>query len=413
MCGICGGIRLERGDAPPLSRGQLIAMTDVMRLRGPDERGILERNGMSIGVRRLSIVDVSAGHQPIANEDQSVWAGQNGELFNQDELRRDLAADGHRLETQCDTEVIPHLYERYGIDFPTHLRGMFAIALWDEKRERGMLVRDRLGVKPLYYAVSGGTLWFASELKVLLASGVVEARLDPDALDAYLAFGFVPGPMTLVTGVSKLLPGHRLIVEEGRVDVDAYWTYPSAQPDQSLDSRTAPGALLELLEESVVLRLMSDVPLGVMLSGGLDSSLIAALMARNMRESLKTFSVGFTGTTNELGDAALVAELLGADHHAIELDPTEDVDLGAVAWHLDEPVADLSRSGSSSSRSWLRRTSRSPFLDREPTSCSAAIRGTARFPLSGCGNASRRPSSDERCSGSGRRSCGVWTRSPG
>ena len=139
MCGICGGIRLERGDAPPLSRGQLIAMTDVMRLRGPDERGILERNGMSIGVRRLSIVDVAAGHQPIANEDQSVWAGQNGELFNQDELRRDLAADGHRLETQCDTEVIPHLYERYGIDFPTHLRGMFAIALWDEKRERGML----------------------------------------------------------------------------------------------------------------------------------------------------------------------------------------------------------------------------------------------------------------------------------
>ena len=300
---------------------------------------------MSIGVRRLSVVDVAAGHQPFANENCSVWAAQNGELFNHEELRRELAADGHSLSSQCDTEVIPHLYERYGEDFPTRLRGMFAIALWDQSRERAMLVRDRLGVKPLYYAISDDTVWFASELKVLLASGVVEPRLDQDALEAYFAFGFCPGTETLVAGVSKLSPGHRLIVENGGVRDEPYWKYPSAETDRSLDARTAPQMLLDQLEESVVLRLMSDVPLGVMLSGGLDSSLIAALMARNMREPLKTFSIGFTGSTNELGDAQLIAERLGADHHAIELDPSANVDLDALAWHLDEPVADLSSLG--------------------------------------------------------------------
>ena len=156
MCGICGGIRLERADSPPLSHGRSVAMTDLMRPRGPDERGVFEHNQMCIGVRRLSVVDVAAGHQPFANQDGSIWAAQNGELYNQDQLRRELSADGHVFRTHCDTEVIPHLYERYGVDFPSRLRGMFAIALWDDRRERAMLVRDRLGVKPLYYAIVDG-----------------------------------------------------------------------------------------------------------------------------------------------------------------------------------------------------------------------------------------------------------------
>lgn len=345
MCGICGAIRLDHAAEPPLARHDLEVMTDIMTPRGPDERGLFESPGMSIGVRRLSIMDVEGGHQPFSNEDGSIWAAQNGELFNQFALRSELARDGHVLRTTCDTEIIPHLYEQYGVEFASRLRGMFAIAVWDEKRGRGVLVRDRIGVKPLYYAVRDRVVWFASELKVLLASGVVVPRIDRDALDAYLALGFVPGPMTLVAGVSKLLPGHRLVVDRAGVEDECYWEYPLPTQNPSLDAASAPAAVLELLEEAVVLRLMSDVPLGVMLSGGLDSSLIAALMARNMSGSLKTFSVGFAGQPNELREAGLMASALGADHHALEVDPAHQVDLDELAWHLDEPVADLSTLG--------------------------------------------------------------------
>jgi asparagine synthase (glutamine-hydrolysing) len=349
MCGICGVVQIGGEPRPVLAPGVLDRMTDAMTHRGPDDRGIYAGNGIALGVRRLSIVDVEGGHQPFANEDGRIWAIQNGELYNHTDLRRRLAAEGHRFRSRCDTEVIPHLYERAGTAFPEQLRGKFGIAVWDEPRRRAVLARDRLGVKPLYYARRGDLVVFASELKSLLASGLVEPELDYEAIDAYLTFGFVPAPRTPLAQVSKLLPGEQLVVEPSGIRLERYWAYPQPAPDSPALSRDqyAQG-LLEQLEESVRLRLMSDVPLGAMLSGGLDSSLIVALMARNMSEPVKTFSVGFRedGDSNELADARHVASVFGTDHHELELSFTEQtVELAELVWYLDEPLADLSALG--------------------------------------------------------------------
>jgi asparagine synthase (glutamine-hydrolysing) len=334
---------------PVVTPAVLDRMTDAMTHRGPNDRGTFQDDGVALGVRRLSIVDVEGGHQPFASEDGAVWAIQNGELYNHTDLRRELGSSGHVFRTRCDTEVIPHLYEKTGRAFPEHLRGKFGIAVWDERRRRAVLARDRLGVKPLYYARSGDLLVFASELKSLLASGLVGTELDYQAIDAYLSFGFVPAPRTPLAAVSKLLPGHRLVVDPSGVQVERYWSYPPPSVDSPpLGTDEYAQGLLAELEESVRLRLMSDVPLGAMLSGGLDSSLIVALMARNMSEPVKTFSVGFRedGEFNELGDARLVAKTFGTDHHELELSYAEqDVDLADLVWHLDEPLADLSALG--------------------------------------------------------------------
>jgi asparagine synthase (glutamine-hydrolysing) len=347
MCGICGAVLLTREDRPPLPEWTLDRMTDAMTHRGPNERGVYLASGIALGARRLSIVDVAEGHQPAVNEDGRVRAIQNGELYNHLDLRRRLG--GHEYASHCDTEILPHLYEEVGAAFPEQLRGKFAIAVWDEAARRLVLARDRLGVKPLYYAERNGMLLFASELKSLLASGEIEAELDYEAIDAYLTLGFVPAPRTLLRGVSKLSPGHRLIADAGGVKVDAYWNYP--QPAAVEGEHTEDEwreALVKGLEESVRLRLMSDVPLGAMLSGGLDSSLIVALMARNMAEPVKTFSIGFTEdrATNELADAREVAAFYGTDHHELELSLLDDaVDAAELVWALDEPIADLSSLG--------------------------------------------------------------------
>jgi asparagine synthase (glutamine-hydrolysing) len=322
-------------------------MTDAMTHRGPNDRGTYQADGIALGIRRLSIVDVEGGHQPFANEDQTVWAIQNGELYNHDDVRAELRADGHRFASRCDTEVIPHLYEAVGPAFPEHLRGKFGIALWDARERRAVVARDRLGVKPMYYADLGDVLVFGSELKSVLASGLVDADLDLEAIDAFLTLGFVPGPMTPLRAVKKLMPGHRLVVDGRGVSVEEYWRYPEPAPtEMSLDE--ASEALLAGLDESVRLRLMSDVPLGAMLSGGIDSSVIVALMARHMSEPVKTFSVGFAeaGEGNELADARLVAEHFGTDHHELELSFAEQtVDLAELVWSMDEPLADLSSLG--------------------------------------------------------------------
>ena len=323
-------------------------MTDVIAHRGPDDWGSLLDDGIALGARRLSIVDVEGGHQPFSNEAGDVWAVQNGELYNHLELRDRLAGDGHAFRSRCDTEVLPHLYERFGTELPRELRGMFALAVWDGRRRRALLARDRLGIKPLYYTHRGDLLVFASELKSILASGLVEPDLDYEAIDALLAFGFIPGPMTPLSGVSKLLPGHVLVVEDGRVRVERYWEYPRPAVGARRREEQYRADLLELLDESVQMRLMSDVPLGAMLSGGLDSSLVVALMARHMSEPVKTFSVGFVeaGAENELADARIIAEHFGTDHHELELSFAEDtVDLEDLVWHLDEPLADLSAIG--------------------------------------------------------------------
>jgi asparagine synthase (glutamine-hydrolysing) len=324
-------------------------MTDAMTHRGPDDRGTYRDDGVALGVRRLSIVDVAGGHQPVSSEDGSVVAIQNGELYNHGRLRAELVDAGHRLETRCDTEVLPHLFERDGARLPERLRGKFALAVWDSRRRRALIARDPLGIKPLYFSVAGDVLVFASELKSLLASGLIEPEIDYEAIDAYLALGYVPAPRSPLAGVSKLLPGHRLVVGDERITVEPYWRFPA--PSVSHERRTEQewaDALLDQLDEAVKLRLMSDVPLGAMLSGGLDSSLVVALMARHSSEPVKTFSVGFAdaGGESELADARIVASAFETDHHELELSLARaDVDLADLVWWLDEPLADLSALG--------------------------------------------------------------------
>jgi asparagine synthase (glutamine-hydrolysing) len=347
MCGICGAIQLEGQPRLPLGQPLLDHMTDLMTHRGPNDRGTHLAPGVALGARRLSIVDLAGGHQPVANEGGTVWAAQNGELYNHAELRRGLEREGHRFESRCDTEVIPHLYEREGVDFARLLRGKFAIAVWDGRLRRGVLARDRLGIKPLYHAEADGLLLFASELKSLLATGLVDAELDYEALHAYLTLGYIPAPRTPLVGVSKLPPGHVLVIEGGRVRCERYWSYPAPAPERRSADEWAEGLLAEL-DESVRLRLMSDVPLGAMLSGGLDSSLIVALMARHSSEPVKTFSIGFRedGSSNELADARRVAKQFGTDHHELELSFAEQaVELSELVWFMDEPLADLSALG--------------------------------------------------------------------
>jgi asparagine synthase (glutamine-hydrolysing) len=349
MCGICGAIQIEGRPRQVVAPDVLDLMTDAMTHRGPNDRGTYMAEGVALGVRRLSIVDVESGHQPFLSEDGGVVAVQNGELYNHGEIRSELARDGHVLRTRCDTEILPHVYERDGRHLPERLRGKFALAVWDSRERTALLARDPLGVKPLYYAVAGDVLVFASELKALLASGLVVPEIDYEAIDAYLALGYVPAPRSPLVGVSKLLPGHRLIVGNGRITVEPYWRYPAPVPDRErLTEREWADELLDQLDEAVRLRLMSDVPLGAMLSGGLDSSLVVALMSRHMTEPVKTFSVGFAdaGAESELADARLVAAAFGTEHHELELRLSDaDVDLADLSWWLDEPLADLSALG--------------------------------------------------------------------
>jgi asparagine synthase (glutamine-hydrolysing) len=348
MCGICGVIQIGGEPRRVLPDHVLDRMTDAMSHRGPNDRGTHVSPGASIGARRLSIVDVDGGHQPFGNEDSTIWAIQNGELYNHASIREDLRRRGHRFASRCDTEILPHLYEEHGPAFAEQLRGMFAIAVWDQTRQRGVIARDRLGIKPLYYAICGDLVVFASELKSLLASGLVPSDLDYEAIDAYLALGFFPAPATPLAAVKKLEPGCILVIEDGVVEQRRFWSYPEPTLERGGDLEEWSARLLAELEESVRMRLMSDVPLGAMLSGGLDSSLIVALMSKLMDRPVQTFAVGFreAGEGNELADARFVANVLGAEHHELELSFAEEtISLDRLVWHLDEPLADLSSLG--------------------------------------------------------------------
>lgn len=349
MCGICGVVQIGGLPREVVAPGTLHHMTDIMTHRGPSDRGTYTAPGIALGVRRLSIVDVEGGHQPMASEDERIWAIQNGELYNHADLRSLLAPEGHVFHTSCDTEILPHLYERFGPEYPVQLRGKFATAVWDAGRRRAVLARDRLGIKPLYYAQRGDVLVFASELKSVLASGLIVPEVDRAAIEAYFTLGFIPGPLTPLVGVRKLMPGHRLIADADGARVERYWKYP-VPTESGHSGRVEEYAerLLAELDEAVRLRLMSDVPLGAMLSGGLDSSLVVALMARHASGPVKTFSVGFAeaNNANELADARHVAGVLGTEHHELELSLSEQaVDLEDLVWHLDEPLADFSALG--------------------------------------------------------------------
>jgi asparagine synthase (glutamine-hydrolysing) len=348
MCGICGIVQIGGEPREVIAPASLDVMTDVMTHRGPDDRGTYKAPGIALGVRRLSIVDVQGGHQPVVSEDGSIVAIQNGELYNHTEIRQRLRSGGHVFASLCDTEILPHLYEQHGTRFPEHLRGKFAIATWDGRRRRAVLARDRMGVKPLYWARAGDLVVFASELKAVLASGLVTTELDLEAIDLYFTLGFVPGPRTILAGVRKLAPGSTLEIGEDDVRETPYWAFPEPDPEiveRPLDEYA--DELLDLLRAAVRDRLMSDVPLGAMLSGGLDSSLIVALMAESSSSPVVTFSVGFQeDESNELADARRVAELFGCEHHELELSVTENtLDLDELVWHLDEPIADLSALG--------------------------------------------------------------------
>ena len=348
MCGICG---LASRDplALPLERDRLAAMCNIMAHRGPDDDGQLIEPGIALGMRRLSILDLETGAQPISNEDGTVWTVFNGEIYNYRELRRRLSGR-HRLSTRSDTETIVHLYEEHGPRFVEHLRGMFGIAVWDRLRRRLVLTRDRMGVKPLYVAETRDGLAFASEIKCLIVGGMVSPSLDPVAAELFLAFGYVPGPRTLFEGIRKLLPGTIMIWQKDEIVAeDAYWRPTLAVPSGPRRSwEDDQEELLELLRRAVYGQMVSDVPLGVMLSGGLDSSIVTALMTEVSDRPVKTFSIGFADRhyTNELPYARHVADVLGTDHHELLTDAEEQPELlDDVLWHMEEPVADLSTFG--------------------------------------------------------------------
>lgn len=338
MCGICG-IHSTTPDEPALSR-----MMEALRHRGPDDGGAYRNGGFSLGHRRLSIIDVSAnGRQPMANEDNSLWLVANGEIYNFQELRDLLTVRGHVFRSKTDTETILHLYEDYGVEALSHLRGMFAFGLLDQKAQRLFLARDRMGIKPLYYASVGGRFLFASEIKGILASGLVRPEIDLAALDLYLAWGYVPPPRTLIKGIQALLPGHYLLYEGGRISIKKYWDFPLAGKGKIVEAD-----LLEevrsLLEESTRLHRVSDVPLGAFLSGGVDSTAVVALMSKISSMPVKTFSIGFRdgpARLNELKYARIVAKRYQTDHTEVLLGG-EDVakSLGHMVRAIDQPSFD-------------------------------------------------------------------------
>lgn len=341
MCGIAGLYALEGTlDMPP---GVIEAMCAQIVHRGPDDQGVYRHACGHIGMRRLSIIDLSTGHQPIPNEDRSVWIVFNGEIYNFAELRRELEACGHVFATHSDTECIVHGYERWGDGVFEHLRGMFAVAIIDLNQQRLVLGRDRLGKKPLYYTVlRDGTLAFGSELKCLAVVPGFEPRISAQATHDYIALGYVPAPSSIYEGVYKLPPAHSLVAQHGQLRTRRYWQ-PDFGPKWTDDEPTLQRRLLEQLEEAVRVRLVSDVPFGAFLSGGLDSSVVAALMARNMSRPVKTFSIGFREDSfNELPAARAVARHIGAEHTELVVQADAVSALDELVWYFDEPFGDSS-----------------------------------------------------------------------
>lgn len=335
MCGVAGIV------GPGADERAVRRMLDVLEHRGPDEEGATGGSGAVIGARRLAIIDLVSGQQPMANEDGSVVAVQNGELYNFAALREELVAKGHRLRTHNDTEVIPHLYEEHGPEFVTRLRGMFALAVWDETRRRLVLARDRLGKKPLLYAPRPDGLAFASEFQALLALDGTDRAIDGDALAEYLTYGYVPAPRTAFRAIRKVAPGSVAVYEDGALTERRYWT-PRYTPKVAWSLDEAAARVREKLEEAVRIRLMSDVPLGVLLSGGLDSSAVVAFAARHTPR-VRTFSIGFGERDfDELRYARIVAERFDTEHHEFVVEPSAADVLPLLVRHFGEPFADSS-----------------------------------------------------------------------
>jgi asparagine synthase (glutamine-hydrolysing) len=345
MCGIAGFVDSWRAPAGATAESDFAlvhGMCEVIRHRGPDDEGIHVEPGVGLGMRRLSIIDLSTGQQPIHNEDRTVWLVFNGEIYNYRELRAELEAAGHRFYTHSDTETIVHAYEQWGEDVFRRLRGMFGIALWDRARQTLLLGRDRSGMKPLHYAERGGRLYFGSEIKSLVTAGAVERTIDLQALDHYLSFLYVPRDRSMFKGVRKLPPGHFLRWKNGRADVEAYWRIGASEPFHgSIDEAAV--QLRTVLADAVRSHMISDVPLGAFLSGGVDSSAVVGLMAEASDRPVQTFSIGFDDPrVDELEHARVVARHFGTDHHEFVVRPDGLAILDRLVDHFDEPFADSS-----------------------------------------------------------------------
>lgn len=339
MCGICGVFHADREAI--VERGQVKAMADTLRHRGPDDEGFYIGCGIGLGHRRLSIIDVTGGHQPLSNEDGTIWIAFNGEIYNFDELNRKYLSTGHTFKTRCDTETIVHLYEELGEACFAELRGMFAIALWDGRRKRLLLARDRLGKKPLFYAWDGRRLAFASEIKALWAAGGISKEMDLEAFSDYFSYQYVPAPKTIFRSVRKLKPAHYMVVEGSNLREVAYWDLRMDQQRQLSEAEWCE-AFLEEYRTAVKQRLVSDVPIGAFLSGGVDSSSVVALMSQ-FQKPVTTCSIGFAEEKyDETEVARKFAASLGTSHFEQTVEPHVTDLVPKLAWHYDEPFADSS-----------------------------------------------------------------------
>lgn len=339
MCGICGKLSWDGPVDPSLVR----QMMDKMIHRGPDDGGIYAEQRIALGHRRLSIIDLSTGKQPISNEDGTVWIVFNGEIYNYLQLRNELLQAGHRFQTQTDTEVIVHLYEQYGEHCVDRLSGMFAFAIWDVRKKRLFLARDRVGIKPLYYSVNENGLVFASEIKALLADPSVKREIDPQTIDKFLTFFYTPGPETMFRSIQKLPPGHFLICEDGKSQLHQYWdlAFVSEARKWSLNDTTA--ELAGLLREAVRSHMISDVPVGVLLSGGVDSTGLLSFCAEETNKKVKTFTIGFGGEqfADERTYARLAAQRYGTEHYEMTISPLDFRDfMPTYVRHMEEPVCE-------------------------------------------------------------------------
>jgi len=345
MCGICGILNFD--PTRPASERLVEQMNHVLRHRGPDDSGVWVKGNVGLGQARLSIIDLSPlGHQPMCNEDGSVWITFNGEIYNFLELKEDLLRKGHQFRSQTDTETVIHLWEELGPACVEHLRGMFAFALWDERQQTLFLARDRMGKKPLFYAALPDRFIFGSEIKAILQDEDFEVAPDLEAIHYYLTYQSVPAPYCAFKGVKKLSPAHYLLVKDGEVTVQRYWDLSYRQKRPVVGEaglRDLQEEIIERLREAVRIRLMSDVPLGAFLSGGIDSSIVVALMAGLMDQPVKTFSIGFKEDEyNELPYARMVAERYHTDHHEFIVKPDAQAIFPELVWHYNEPFADSS-----------------------------------------------------------------------
>ena len=342
MCGITGWVNLKQSDSKDHTEAVLHSMCERIVHRGPNSEGIWMDDTVALGMRRLSIIDLHTGDQPVYSEDKSIVVMMNGELYNYREVRADLEKRGHKFVTQTDTEIVPHLYQEYGDDFVDHINGMFAITLWDTRRKRLVIARDRFGEKPLYYGVFDSRLIYGSEPKALLAHPSVTPELNLDALRQYLSFDYVPAPQSIYKGISKLPAAHIMTVENGEIKTRRYWNLTFSKNGHTPSIDKAATQLRDLLSDAVRMRLVADVPLGILLSGGVDSSAVAAFATQHATETVKTFSIGFSEDSfDETRYARQVAAHLGTDHYEEMLSAEKAGDLiSEIGTWLDEPLSD-------------------------------------------------------------------------